>query len=117
MIKYAADYNPILDYWEDIQNGEIVSDKVRRVYKKLVDDLNNPDLEWEYSSKRANHAIEFIENFLKHSKGQVKPFILERWQKALVGATFGFIHKETELRKYRELVLIVARKNGRLLPL
>ena len=33
MIKYPLAYNPILEYWEKIQNKEIrVSDKVFRTY-------------------------------------------------------------------------------------
>lgn len=116
MIKYPLDYNPILEYWQKIESGEeIVSDKVRRVYKKLVSDLNDENSEWEYNPKRANHAIEFIENFCKHSKGKMggKPFLLELWQKALVAALFGFVHKIDGTRKYRELILIIARKNGK----
>ena len=42
-----------------------------------------------------------------------QPFILELWQKALVAATFGIVHKITGLRKYREVLLMVARKNGK----
>jgi len=116
VIKYLLSYNPILEYWQKIESGEeVVSDKVRRVYKKLVRDLYDQNSEWEYSPKRANHAIEFVENFCKHSKGKMggKPFILELWQKALVAATFGFVHKIDGTRKYRELILIVARKNGK----
>ena len=115
MIKYELTYNPIREYYKAILDGEVVSNKVRRVYKKLVDDLDNKDSEWEYSPKKANHAIEFIENFCKHSKGKMggKPFILELWQKAMVAALFGFVHKIDEVRKYREFVLIVARKNGK----
>ncbi|MED1478221.1 terminase large subunit [Bacillus pseudomycoides] len=116
MIKYHLAYNPILEYWYKIESGEeIVSNKVRRVYKKLVDDLNNPNIEWEYNAKRANHAIEFIENFCKHSKGKLggKPFLLELWQKAMTAALFGFVHKIDGIRKYREFMLIVARKNGK----
>ena len=115
MIKYPLDYNPIIEYNNSIIEGEIVSDKVRRVYKKLVKDLEDDSSEWEYSSKRANHAIEFIENFCKHSKGKMggKPFILELWQKAMIAALFGFIHKIDGIRKYREFILIVARKNGK----
>ncbi|TCJ01585.1 terminase large subunit [Cytobacillus praedii] len=114
--RYPLAYNPIFEYWNKIESSEeIVSDKVRRVYKKLVDDLNNLNSEWEYSPKRANHAIEFIENFCKHSKGKLggKPFILELWQKAMTAALFGFIHKIDQTRKYREFILIVARKNGK----
>jgi phage terminase large subunit-like protein len=116
VIRYPLAYNPILEYWNKIDSGEeIVSDKVRRIYKKLVADLNNFDSEWEYSPKRANHAVEFVENFCKHSKGKMggKPFLLELWQKAMTAALFGFIHKIDAVRKYREFILIVARKNGK----
>lgn len=116
MIKYPLAYNPIIEYWNKIESGEeVVGNKVRRVYKKLVDDLSDTKSEWEYSPKRANHAIEFIENFCKHSKGRLggKPFILELWQKAMTAAVFGFVHKIDGVRKYREFILIVARKNGK----
>lgn len=115
MNRYPITYNPILEYWNAIESGEVVSDKVRRIYKKLVADLFDQGNEWEYSYKRANHAIEFIENFCKHSKGKLggKPFILETWQKAMIAALFGFVHKIDQTRKYRELLFIVARKNGK----
>ncbi|MDA1557729.1 terminase large subunit [Bacillus cereus] len=116
MIEYTLSYNPILEYWYKIKSGqEIVSDKVRRVYKKLAADIGNPKSEWEYNANRANHAIEFVENFCKHSKGKMggKPFLLELWQKAMTAALFGFVHKIDGIRKYREFMLIVARKNGK----
>ena len=69
--------------------------KVYRMYKEIIRFLDDPESEWEYNSERANHAIEFIENYCKHSKGKMggQPFILELWQKALVAATFGIVHK------------------------
>lgn len=89
--------------------------KVYLVYKEIVRFLNDPESEWEYSPTKGRHAIEFVENYCKHSKGDAggKPFIMELWQKALVGATFGIINKKTRLRKYREVLLMVARKNGK----
>ena len=90
--------------------------KVYRVYKEIVENIiNNEESIWEYDSHKANHAIEFIENYCKHSKGKMggKPFILEVWQKALVAVTFGIVHKISGLRKYKEVLLVVARKNGK----
>lgn len=116
MIKYSEDYNPIREYYSQIESGKVVvSLKIKKVYKKLVKDLDNKDCEWEYDYKKANHAIEFVENFCKHSKGKMggKPFILELWQKAMTAALFGFVHKIDGTRKYREFILIVARKNGK----
>lgn len=90
--------------------------KVYRVYKEIVENIiNNEESIWEYDSHKANHAIEFIENYCKHSKGKMggKPFILEVWQKALVAVTFDIVHKISGLRKYKEVLLVVARKNGK----
>lgn len=109
--------NPIITYFEKIDSGEIItSQKVYKVYKNLIDTvINNPKSQWEYSEERAWHAIEFIERYCKHSKGSVagKPFILELWQKALIAAMFGIIDKIDGTRKFQEVVLIVARKNGK----
>jgi phage terminase large subunit-like protein len=114
--QYPLAYNPIIEYYERIESGqEVVGQKVRRIYKKLVDDVYNTESIYEYDPKKSNHIIEFIENFCKHSKGKWggKPIELELWQKAFLAASFGFIHKIDGTRKYREVLLIVARKNGK----
>ena len=114
MIKYPLAYNPILEYWGKIQNKEIrVSDKVFRTYKKVVKDIESPG-EYFYSSNRANHILEFAENYCRHSKGKFggKPVELELWEKAHLATVFGFIDIEGN-RKYRESLLIVGKKNGK----
>ena len=116
MIKYALDYNPVREYWNAIREGkEIVSAKIKKTYRKLVYDLDNPNAsEFFYDPKRANRVLEFAENFCKHSKGKFggKPVRLELWEKALLCAIFGFVDIEGN-RKYREAILIVGRKNGK----
>ncbi|PGK73639.1 terminase large subunit [Bacillus thuringiensis] len=114
--QYPLSHNPIIDYHNKIESGEIVvGDKVKRIYNKLVSDVYNNDSEYEYDSNRANHVIEFIENYCKHSKAKWagKPIDLELWQQAFLAATFGFVHKIDGTRKYREAFLVVARKNGK----
>src|SRR5690625_7363834 len=100
--------NPIIEYYLKIQNGEeVVSKKVKRVYRHIVEDIIlNPDSEWEYDEEKANHAIEFIERFTKHSKGAMggKPFILELWQKALVATMSGIVHTDDGTRKNQEVI-------------
>lgn len=115
MIKYPLDYNPIREYWLKIESGEeVVSKKIYYTYQKLAKDIDDNDSEYFYSPARANHAIEFIENYCKHSKGKFggKPVILELWQKAMIAAVFGFIDIEGN-RKYHRCVLIIAKKNGK----
>ena len=115
MIKYPLAYNPILEYWELIESGEeVVSDKIRRTYKKVIYDLADKNSEFFYSHARANHVIEFGENYCRHSKGKFggKPVVLELWEKALLATIFGFIDIDGN-RKYREALLIVGKKNGK----
>lgn len=108
--------NPVIAYWEQIENGHvIVGQKVRKVYSNLADEIRSPVGRWVYDDDRANHAIIFIEKYCKHSKGRWggKPLVLEDWQRAFIAAAFGFVDAETGIRRYRELLLIVARKNGK----
>lgn len=112
----AADGCYIREYYRQIEAGEtVVSDKVRRVYKELVRLLDDDSGEWTFDERRAQHPITFVEKYCKHSKGKLggRPFLLELWQKALVSALFGFISRDDGTRKYRELILMVARKNGK----
>ncbi len=108
--------NYILAYWEKIQSGEVaVSKRVRQQYEKIVDELRSPRDPWVFDLEAATAPIEFIERFCRHSKGKWigQPVRLELWQKAMLQSVFGFVHKETGLRRCREFVLLVGRKNGK----
>lgn len=114
MIRYPLAYNPILEYWEQIESGKIiVCKKIYKTYKKVVNDIHHPG-KYHYSPSRANHIIEFAENYCCHSKGKFggQPVRLELWEKAHLATIFGFID-ENGLRQYRESLLIVGKKNGK----
>lgn len=108
--------NYIEKYYGEIESGKlIVSDKVRRVMRHLVQKLHDKQSPYIYDDKKAQYVIDFIQTFCKHSKGKWggKPVNLELWQKAITAALFGFVDKKTGLREYKQLILIVARKNGK----
>lgn len=108
--------NYIEQYYHAIETGRVtVSEKVRKTYQHLVDKLHDKESPYIYDNDRANYVIDFIQTFCKHSKGKWggRPVILELWQKAATAALFGFIDKKTRLRQYRQLILIIARKNGK----
>lgn len=114
-IKYPDDYNPVVEYWEEIKSGrETVGAKVRAVYQYLAGEAEHPSGEWYFSSKRSNHILEFAENYCRQSKGKYGGHLvrLELWEKALLGAAFGFIDINGE-RRFREVLLIVGKKNGK----
>ena len=113
-VRYPLLYNPILEYWNEIESGQvIVCRKIYQWYKYLVLMINNPG-EYFYSVKRANYVIEFAENFCRISKGANagKVVRLELWEKALLAAVFGFIDINGN-RMCREALLIVGKKNGK----
>ena len=113
-IVYPPHYNPVLEYWKAIEDGrEVVSDKIRRWYRYLAHLVEHPG-EYFYSVKRANHVLEFAENYCRLSKGAGagKPVRLELWEKAHLSAIFGFIDINGN-RMCREAVLIVGKKNGK----
>lgn len=113
-IKYPDDYNPVLEYWEEIQSGrEVVCQKVRALYQYLAAEIETPG-EYYFSCKRSNHVLEFAENYCCQSKGKFGGQLvrLELWEKALLGAAFGFIDING-LRRFREVLLIVGKKNGK----
>lgn len=106
--------NWIFKYHEAIQKKEvIVGVWVRLCFEILTTGLLNG--EWEFNEKKANKAIKFIENFCHHSEGRSDLLHLELWQKAIVSAIFGIMDKTTGYRQFREVFVIVARKNGKTL--
>ncbi len=114
MRRYSLEYNPILQYYAQIKSKKVtVSKAIEKWYRYLVWHIQNPD-EYFYSPKRANHIIEFAENFCKFSKGATggQPVRLELWEKAHLAAVFGFVDINGN-RQCRESLFIVGKKNGK----
>lgn len=114
MRRYSLEYNPILQYYAQITSKKVtVSKAIEKWYRYLVWHIQNPD-EYFYSPKRANHIIEFAENFCKFSKGATggQPVRLELWEKAHLAAVFGFVDINGN-RQCRESLFIVGKKNGK----
>lgn len=101
----------IREYYQAIKEGSIVVGRwILLLYEYIVKGLE--DKTFFYAPKKANRAIKFIENYCHHSKGRNDLLKLELWQKALVSVMFGILDANG-YRQFREIVLIVARKNGK----
>lgn len=106
--------NYLIEYYEEICKGNIlVGEDLRKVLDNLIKDLNNP--RYFYDEEPGNLRINFIERFCKHTKSPFNgmPFILELWEKALLQVAYGFKMSDTGLRRFNEVVLLIARKNGK----
>lgn len=68
----------------------------------------------EFKEKEAARAIDFIEGVLTHAEGMLagKPFLLQPWQRAIVGNLFGWYRKDGS-RRYREGLVFCPRKSGK----
>lgn len=107
----ATVHNYIYEYYDQITRGEVVvGEWIRLAYKMLVDDLEKGTT--QYNAKAVNKAIKFIEGFCHHSKGRSDLLKLELWQKAAVAAIFGIVD-DNGVRVYREVFIVIARKNGK----
>ena len=110
-----ASENYILAYYQQIKDGTVTVGRwIRLLYELIIKGLE--DRSFFYSHKKAQAAILFIENFCHHHEGELAPgrIRLELWQKALVSLIFGIVD-ETGFRQFREVFLVIARKNGKTL--
>ena len=105
--------NYILAYYQAIQNGSVVVGQwVRLFFEYVVKGLQTQT--FYFAQKKANRAIRFIEAFCHHCEGRDDLLKLELWQKAVVSVIFGVVGADG-LRWFREIVIIIARKNGKTL--
>lgn len=108
MTPYA---NHIQEYYHKIQTGEIIAGKwIKLLYEKITAGLR--DGLFFFDAKKANRAIEFIETFCHHCEGRNDLITLELWQKAAVSVMFGIVDEEG-LRIFREVFIVIGRKNGK----
>ncbi len=105
--------NWILRYYQMIQDGSVTVGKwIQLLYEKIIQDLENKV--YFFDQKKANRVIAFFEKFTHHSKGRLAPQLvkLEIWQKALLSCAFGLVD-ENGIRIYREVLVVMGRKNGK----
>lgn len=114
MAKKLKD-NYIYTYYQQIKNGSVTVGRwIEALYSFLIAKLD--DKTYTFDQKKANDAIEWIENHCFHTEGPLapSPFKLELWQKAIVSCIFGICDHNGK-RQFREVVIVMARKNGKTL--
>lgn len=103
--------NYITEYNEAILSRKVrVGKWIKKIYSLICQKIESK--EYFFDAKKAEKAIEYIENFCHHSKGRNDLITLELWQKAAVSAMFGIVD-ENGTRIFREVFIVIARKNGK----
>lgn len=106
--------NWIYAYYQQIKDGSVhVGRWIRLLYEYIVAGLENGT--FIFDQKRANDAIEWIEAHTFHVEGPLAPgaLKLEVWEKAMLSLIYGIINPQTKYRQFREVLLLIARKNGK----
>jgi len=105
--------NSILAYYQAIKSGAVtVGIWITMMLDYIVRGLESGF--FLFDAKKANKAIRFIENFCHHCEGRSDLLHLELWQRAIVSVIFGIVDS-AGVRIFREVVIVVARKNGKTL--
>ena len=107
--------NYILEYYQAITDGSVnVGEWIRRWYKLIIKNLQ--DRMYSFNQKKANMNIRFIQTFCRHHEGALAPgrIKLELWQKSMISVIFGIVDEDGN-RWYREILIVIARKNGKTL--
>lgn len=105
--------NYIYSYYQGLKNGSIVTGRfILALYDYIVAGLQ--DRRFFFDQKKANDAIEWIETHCFHTEGPLAPgpLKLALWQQAMISIMFGIMDADGN-RQFREVVLVVARKNGK----
>ncbi|MDG7104144.1 terminase large subunit [Streptococcus pneumoniae] len=87
--------------------------------ERFFRDLENPTFEMDEDI--VDFVIHFIENVIVHQQGddmfavsiRNKPLLLQPWQHFVVVNLFGFYYKGTNERRFKEALIMLARKNGK----
>ena len=104
------------EYLKAIETGkEVVSHKVKTVYKREVAWMDDPDFPFYFDEAAGQRPINFIENFCRHYEGEWagKQIKLELFQKAKIQLVFGWKEKDTGYRRFREVIDVRGRKCGK----
>jgi len=109
--------HPTTQYARDVVAGKYVACK----WERLACERHLRDLKcakgdkwfaWTFDETRANRIFQWF-RLCRHVRGPYagQPIDLEPWQQFVLGAVFGWVHKESGRRRFRTAYIRVARGN------
>lgn len=113
-----------IKYAEDVVAGQvIIGEDVVNACRRFQQDLQREDI--ELRMRDPDLAINIIQTMMVHRQGEAldgtpmmgKPFILEPFQIFIVVNLLGWYYTGTQVRRFKEAFIELARKNGKALSL
>ena len=117
----AKDYIAIANkYADDVIAGKTIAGKeVILACKRYKKDLKRKDI--ELRPRDPNAACSIMEGFFVHAQGEDmkgrplmgEAFILQPWEVFITVNLLGWYYKDSEIRRFTEAFIMIARKNGK----
>ena len=108
----------VYQYARDVLEGKIVAcKKVMMACRRFFDDLKRSSEDaswpWIFDPVKAVRPISYMETYLTPSKGDYDRFTLMPWERFCEANLYGWVHRETGLRRFNEGLIVVGRGNGK----
>ena len=113
-------FNTALQFADDLITGKKIANVEQvQACQRFLDDLERDDL--DFRSNQFDFAINLIEGTIYPEKGEtitgesarLNPIKLTRWEIFVTVNLFGFFLKNTNIRRYQEVLLFLPRKSGK----
>lgn len=110
--------HPVEQYAHDVTDGRIVAGRyVRLACQRFLNDLQrqgDESFSFIFDENKADKIVHWF-TWCNHLEGNLagKPIELDPWEVFIMGNLFGWVHRETGLRRFRKAFVLVARKNGK----
>ena len=116
----SENFKEALDYAQSIVDGKKVACVENRLAaERFINDLKRDDL--DFRQEQFDFVIGLIQGTVKHQQGEDlkgnplkgEPMLLQPWQKFVIVNLVGFFLKDSNVRRFHESLLMIARKNGK----
>ena len=100
-------------YAKDVLDGKVIAGElIQLACSRFMSDLDRDDL--YFDNDKVDKFIKFA-SCIKHFKGKSagQPFILEPFQQWIAANILGFYWKESNVRRFTNSIICMARKNGK----
>lgn len=113
-------FQTALEFANDLITGKKIANVEQiQACQRFIDDLQND--KWDFKSNQFDFAIDLIQGTIFPEKGEnvdgssarLNPIKLTRWEIFVTVNLFGFFLKNSNIRRYQEVLLFLPRKSGK----
>ena len=116
----STHFQTALEFANDLISGKKIANVEQvQACQRFIDDLKRNDL--DFKSNQFDFAIDLIQGTIFPEKGEtitgesarLNPIKLTRWEIFVTVNLFGFFLKNTNIRRFQEVLLFLPRKSGK----